>query len=296
MCATTLASGQAGAVAIAVDASNVYWVTPSTVMKVPIEGGTPTTLANGQTAAQAIAVSANDVYWVTNYDGGAVMKVPIAGGTPITFAGGVYEDGAESYFPNDVVLDASNVYWTTGREVYQAPLAGGDPVALLGGVTRVDPGALAVDATDVYYAQRNMYSGGVRKVPIGGGTDVGIDSTGATYSVAVDGSNIYWVNYLAGWLMKTPIAPAPGPPLSTTLATGLAAPMFDMPDGVAVDATDVYVANRDGGTVLKVPLAGGSQTVVGKGTYPRAVAVDATNVYWLNDSDGTVMKAAKDPL
>jgi hypothetical protein len=292
MCATTLASGQGGAVAIAVDASNVYWVTPSTVMKVPIEGGAPTTLASGQTAATAIAVNANDVYWVTYYDGGAVMKVPIGGGTATTVAGGTYGEPA-AYFPTDVALDANNVYWATSREVYQAPIAGGPPVLRTG--IRWGPGALALDATNLYYAQRDMNYGAVMKVPIGGGGDAVIaENQQAPTSIAVDATSIYWTTY-PGWLRKAPLAGGPPP---TVIATGLSYlyEWLNWPDGLAIDATDLYVVNHDVGTIIKVPLAGGSQTVVGKGTYPRAVAVDATNVYWLNDSDGTVMKAPKDPL
>lgn len=69
----TLAAGQGGAYAIAIDSTNVYWTNiGGTVMKVPIAGGT--TLASGQSSPEGIAVDATSVYW-TNSGAGTVMKL-----------------------------------------------------------------------------------------------------------------------------------------------------------------------------------------------------------------------------
>jgi len=83
-----------------VDATSVYWINTSntgggfsTLMKVPIGGGTPTTLASGSFSPSAtgqIAVDSTSVYWVNGSDyrsaNGSVMAVAQEGGTPTTLA------------------------------------------------------------------------------------------------------------------------------------------------------------------------------------------------------------------
>jgi hypothetical protein len=60
---------------IAVDSSNVYWLSylGGTVMSVPIDGGSPTTLATGQSVPQSIAVNESNIYWSTL---NTIMRLP----------------------------------------------------------------------------------------------------------------------------------------------------------------------------------------------------------------------------
>jgi hypothetical protein len=58
---------------IAVDSTHVYWVnadTSSTVMSVPIGGGTPTVIASGEHPGWGIAVDSKAVYWTSYYYSG----------------------------------------------------------------------------------------------------------------------------------------------------------------------------------------------------------------------------------
>ena len=72
----TLASGQSGPFAVAVDATSAYWVNTdgATVMKVPLGGGTPVALVSGQSGCRDIAVDATSAYWA-NETSGTVMKI-----------------------------------------------------------------------------------------------------------------------------------------------------------------------------------------------------------------------------
>ena len=85
--ATTLASMQASAAGIEVDATSVYWTDFSgTVMRVPVGGGAATTLATGQRPS-SICVDAANVYW-TDFGLGTLMKIPLGGGAVTTLATG----------------------------------------------------------------------------------------------------------------------------------------------------------------------------------------------------------------
>jgi hypothetical protein len=101
-----------------VNAKAVYWTTGkgSTVMKVPLGGGSITTLASGH-PAWAVTVDATSVYWATGSEG-SVLKVPLAGGPIITLASGQSDTAA-------VAVDATSVYWTNrGTEDSSGALTG----------------------------------------------------------------------------------------------------------------------------------------------------------------------------
>jgi len=69
----TLAKEPTGAYGIAVDTQNVYWTTPTALVKMPLAGGSATTLATSPASFQAlsVAVDSTSVYWTT---AGSVMK------------------------------------------------------------------------------------------------------------------------------------------------------------------------------------------------------------------------------
>ena len=151
---TLLASGQAQANAIAVDAMNAYWSSPAngTVMKVGVSGGDPiqlTASANFSGGLRNLAVDTTSVYWVDGLSH-VVMKVAIEGGShdPTVFA---------PVMAMSVAADASGVYWADpGGTVFVARDASG---ARQLGSAGAGPGlGVTLDAKNVYWIATGLGS------------------------------------------------------------------------------------------------------------------------------------------
>jgi hypothetical protein len=194
--------------------------------------------------------------------------------------------------PWDIAVDATHVYWLDqiAQTIMKVPKQGGTPVALASGVT---VNSLAVDANFVYWTN-SVSSGTVMKVAIAGGAPTPV-ATGQLFpaGIAVDATNLYWVNagsptLGAGSVMKASLATGVSITLAANQETALA---------IAIDATSVYWTkgpfDTGGGEVMTVPIAGGTPVrlaqvpssdaeVISKiGT---SLAVDGESVYF---ADGT---------
>jgi hypothetical protein len=280
---TVLAAGQAYPTAIAADATSVYWTnggsgtcpptnpscTPpptGTVMKIPIDGGTPTTLASGQNNPQRIAIDATNVYWTnegspgqgsapSNTDG-TVMQVPIGGGAPTMLA-------SRQFLLGLIAVDATSVYF----------------------------------AVDVSPGNTTMFSGAILKVPIGGGTVTTVAS--GQYEpggLSVAGANVYWsvpyLNSTPGALLKTGSDGGPQVELASTYLH------YQLPwtRTTAVDGANVYWMDEH--AFKKMPLGGGAATdVLGDVSLFEITdfTVDDLNVYWADYGSSKVLKTPKSP-
>lgn len=159
-----LASTDNGIVAVAADASTVYFAVEEAgsaptynIMKVNTTGGAPaliTTIPSGLGSVENLAVDGTAIYMTVGGaadSGGAVMKAPLSGGTATTLASGPITGGA------GLAIDDTNVYWTAFAGVMKVAKAGGT-------TTIIGPGegsqGVAVDATSVYWTDGD---GNVRK-------------------------------------------------------------------------------------------------------------------------------------
>jgi hypothetical protein len=140
------------AMAIAIDAANVYWTNflndgSGSITSVPLGGGAVTTLVSlVKSWPTGLAVDATGIYFPT-FDGtsGAIMTAPLNGGTPTTLASA----------QNEILgfaVDTANVYWATYAQagaVMRMPVGGGMPTVL---ASTSWPSSLVVDSTSVYWA------------------------------------------------------------------------------------------------------------------------------------------------
>jgi hypothetical protein len=201
---------------------------------------------------------------------GQVETAPVTA-APVTIPGG----GS----PFQVVVDATNVYWTTGGVESWAVMkcsvdgCGDSPTTLASGLTQL--GGLVVDATRVYWT--STIDGTVMSCPIDGcnghPTPVASGQVGPM-GIAVSAAGVFWSNNDAqGTLMTCPIEGCSGAPAQVIAGSS--------PGPVAVDETTLYLTTST--SVMKCPIAGcsaGQTQLALDQTNPYLVAVDATDVYW----------------
>ena len=145
-------------VSIAIDATNVYWANDGsgTIMKCALAGcgGSPTVIVSSVIGPYGIAINASNVFWAT---GTQLLACDLDVCTaPTTIAA----DTTVTTEPDVIAADAQRIYW--GSWAYglrTCPVTGCgalSPAAI--GPTK-DVGAVAIDATNVYWTTGMMGSG-----------------------------------------------------------------------------------------------------------------------------------------
>jgi hypothetical protein len=180
---------------IALDADSAYFVyaSPSrvgVVAKVPLGGGAVTTIGTTDgVSPSGLAVSGDAAFWTNTGSFGSnagVLRVPVSSGTVSNLLV-AHHPGFRA-----IAADSSFVYVVdTNETIQRIPRAGGTPTILASG--QPVNGALAVDATSVYWAGGEDGLSHVVSVPIGGG-ELTTLASGTTVSgaIAVDATSVYF--------------------------------------------------------------------------------------------------------
>ncbi len=249
--------------AIAVDSTYVYFVDQSVsggVKKAPIAGGAIVPVSSDNEAT-ALAIDSGRILWLhVNTE----IDMQLLTGTTVTpIATGL--QGVQA-----LVTSNGFGYFSTGLIAARVASDGSAPYVTI--ASAQDPQSIAVDATNIYFAQN---TGDIRFAPIAqvSGSSALFTAAGAV-EIAVDGANIYWMDG-GGTMSSSPKTNAQPTKLSVnqTIASNL------VTDGVSLYWADVN------GNIRRMPISGGLPKVLAptQGTV-RAVALDATNVYWTSSS------------
>ena len=253
------------------------------------------------------------------------------GGCGVDCDGGACDAGACTSMPAGVLAtgqlgpiaiaaDGTNVYWITAGASYSSKLGikvwgaqvlacaasgcGNRPTVLvtyppapglLTGGTPPSTAAIAVDATRVYWIDRES----VRACAIGGCGCAPTTIVGSLWqpsAVTAAGGNVFWTEWAHGAPYTGSVSTCPtagcgsGP---TVLASGQGGPLSLTADDGHVYWADTY---QDGGPIWECAPAGcdgGVQLVSNVNGSPYAIASDATNLYWANAGAGTIVQCAK---
>jgi hypothetical protein len=211
-----LASGlyNAGVGRVTSDGAFAYFITGfNAVLRVRTTGGTATMIAAGPFNSNAtdLAVAGTDVLWTndgtwnSNYSG-KVANTAFVGTTPVSGRSNLGHHALTSaltYPLQRIALDASNVYFVDGTNVYRQPRAGGSAV-VLAPIAPAPAGQIVdmlSDGTDVYFADSHA----VYRVPVtGGSVETLTGGWSSLMAIGVDASNLYFTDYGGGLVLKRP--------------------------------------------------------------------------------------------
>jgi uncharacterized delta-60 repeat protein len=224
------------------------------------------------------AAGATGYQWVKNG-----TSVPSGTNATLSFSAVAFADRGNYYV---LVTDGTG---TTQSTTVSLAVTVPMPVAIVSGSSSLKtPRYLATDGTDWYVSGvRQDNSQAIFKTPVTGGTISSIYVGLATpLSVAVYGSDVYWIDPNAGVVTDTKILKAPktgaGPVTSIYTGNDVGEPLVDG-SGLVNDGTSFYAADEYAGKVFKLNSDGtGFASLTTGGRYATSFASERINTLALD--------------
>jgi hypothetical protein len=286
--------------ALALDDSSVYMgiegapgQLTGSIARIPRSGGTPASLVEDRNNASRLSVDGEFVYYVGFVDEApflVVRRVPKGGGPAQT----VCSDGSAG---NDVAVDDTHVWWSSGDEILRARKSGGAAERVARG--RRSPRGVVVDSEDAYWLEGGGGAGAhvdIVRLSKAGGAPVVFVSDSHAARLALDRGDLYWTLNSG----ESQIARAAK---SDGRVTRLGCPGV-APDGLALAATFVVVRSARAlvpnpffpeldaarlPNIYALPKSGADPVVIARdepAEYVALVAADAKGVVWVGGAGG----------
>ncbi len=186
---------------------------------------------------------------------------------------------ADAVNPFAVAVDATHVYFAASDPALKKVPINGGSATIL---TEESALAIAVDATHLYWVAAST----VNRITLNGNDQLKVADASNANRIALSGQYVFFTegsNGDVGAVQKVALSGGAVDELHFA-ATG-------HPFGVALNATDVYFTHKSDGEIVKVSTSGGSATVLATGQVsPRALALDSNSVYWTTAT--TIRKVA----
>lgn len=194
----------------------------------------------------------------------------------------------------ELVSDDTYLYWRTPSAAMRCAKTGCDGGPTI--IADVEAGALAVNATDIFWLELPaQYQGSVKRCAKAGCVGAPVAVVGALNSptaIAADDADVYLLDMGIGQgLLSCPSTGCDTP-------TKLASTDFD-PTRIALDSSAIYWTNKaveDGGSVMRCdkPACASGPVVLADGLLsPTDIALDATRVYWITGPDAGIWECPK---
>jgi len=283
--ATVVVANQKDPSLIAVDETNIYWVSDSgsAIKRVSKSGAaSAVTVLAGQKEIRELTVAGDRIYFVTA-DG--VESVGTNGESQATLIKATIYSASNR---NLLAVDDSNVYFVMspargGEQVAKVGKTGGEPVTLASGIYA--PNGLVSDGANLYWA--SYADGSISRVSLQDGrvAAAGHSLSGNTcMDVAVDETSVY--------------AACDNDVLKFPKAAGVPVKLETIKPGfikLEIDKTDVWVLNYDQTRLYKISKNGGPSELVAEfGPFRvKSFALDAAKIYWTDVKAGTIMSMRK---